>query len=452
MCEEMRGFYGRMRMSMKLCSGSALFVLALTSYLWAETDPLVKDVGLGPILLPPLQLQPEKADWEKLEIFNETLTSSEFKRRLSGLYDPFDGMAPHLKVDEQGFSVMESAGSEAKEVLRIGFAKNEESKKPVPRWYRTPFEFKEKSQELKPLEGLRIVIDPADIGGEWGRMEDRSSKFRGYGKIQEGDLNLVNGLLLRDKLKALGAEVRITREQPRLVSPYKKEDFINQARDMIKKSQGLPPSYFTRTRGLAKGAERRVEILTEILLTKTYETRYRAHKMGDFKPEITLVLQHNATSASAGGKFARINRNVFFVPGSFSKGELKDGRQRYQLVKKLVQASTPFEVQVASSIARAFRAATGFPPVKYGNSAVTRIVTDENEYVVARNLAVTREFMGPVVVVEAYFMNERGTLRRLLEGHYEGKRLVSGKMQKSIYAEYTDAVVKGLVEAYANPK
>ena len=59
--------------------------------------------------------------------------------------------------------------------------------------------------------------------------------------------------------------------------------------------------------------------------------------------------------------------------------------------------------------------------MKYGDSADhAEVVLPGNPYVVARNLAANREYDGPVVCTEPYFMNNRVTYQRLLAGDYEG--------------------------------
>ena len=63
----------------------------------------------------------------------------------------------------------------------------------------------------KPLAGLRIAIDPGHIGGKWAKMEERWFQI-GKGKpVTEGDMTLRVAKLLEDRLKKLGAEVRLTR-------------------------------------------------------------------------------------------------------------------------------------------------------------------------------------------------------------------------------------------------
>ena len=72
-----------------------------------------------------------------------------------------------------------------------------------------------------------------------------------------------------------------------------------------------------------------------------------------------------------------------------------------------------------------------------------------NPYVVARNLAANREYDGPVVCTEPYFMNNKVVYQRLLAGDYDGVRTFNGKSYGSIFREYADCVAQGLVKAYA---
>jgi hypothetical protein len=45
-------------------------------------------------------------------------------------------------------------------------------------------------------------------------------------------------------------------------------------------------------------------------------------------------------------------------------------------------------------------------------------------------------------------MNSREVFQRIQAGDYEGKKKISGATRKSIYREYADAIVEGLVKHY----
>jgi hypothetical protein len=57
----------------------------------------------------------------------------------------------------------------------------------------------------------------------------------------------------------------------------------------------------------------------------------------------------------------------------------------------------------------------------------------------------TRLYRCPTVYLEPYVMNSRAVFVRVKAGDYEGTRKVGGKTQPSIYHEYVESVVAGLV-------
>ena len=130
---------------------------------------------------------------------------------------------------------------------------------------------------------------------------------------------------------------------------------------------------------------------------------------------------------------------------------MADPEMQMRCVYKMVEGSSDIEGEVASDIADVFKQITGLAPVKYGDSSTTRKVIPNQPYVVARNLAANREYDGPVVCTEPYFMNNHTVYQRLLAGDYDGVRSFDGKMYGSIFREYADCVAKGLVKAYASP-
>ena len=69
-------------------------------------------------------------------------------------------------------------------------------------------------------------------------------------------------------------------------------------------------------------------------------------------------------------------------------------------------------------------------------------------YVYARNLLATRLYRCPVVYCEPYVMNSRDAFARIQAGDYDGTRNINGIERKSVFREYVDSVVNGLVEYY----
>ena len=101
-----------------------------------------------------------------------------------------------------------------------------------PVTFRTVSEISRRSA-FKPLAGLRLVIEPAGIGGMWGGWDDRSTFYRGYGRIQEGDLNLTVAKLLEQNLRQLGAKVFLTRRSAEPVATYDPQRLDEETREIL---------------------------------------------------------------------------------------------------------------------------------------------------------------------------------------------------------------------------
>jgi hypothetical protein len=395
---------------------------------------------------------PSAADWRALSQFDRTLTRRDFENRLDRVLDPRHGLRPYLRLGGNAVAIYPGADQRTEPLVVVRFAPAPGTEKPVPVAFRHPRQLRGQpaAPGRPPLAGLRVVIEPADIGGRWARTEDRSVEFPGYGRINEGDLNLVVGRLLRDRLAQLGASVFLVRDRAEPVVVFRPEEVRALAAEVLQDRPWLlPESYQLQTASPRTDGQRRLHVAENLLLTKTLETRARvALVRRSFTPDVTIVLQHNATPESGEGRLSPANRNIFFVHGAYTPSELREPEQRFRLLSKLFQDTTPVEIEVAAAIAARFRAATGFAPVLSGNSSNTRLVLPNNPYVVARNLAFNREHDGPVVVTEPYFMNQPDTLVRLLAGDFAGKRLLAGKLRTSIYREYAECVAAGLYDAY----
>jgi hypothetical protein len=424
---------------LKMLCGVALFLLPRLS-LESQT------------VLEPLLRDPSGVEWSSLGRFSGTLTRGEFTQRLTEVFDPFHGLAPFLQITNSSVKVFAAPGRE--QLVEVQFAPSPEKVKRPPVGFRTVSEISRRSAS-NSLAGLRVVIEPADIGGKWGDWDDRSTFYRGYGRIEEGDLNLTVAKVLERNLRQLGAKVFLTRQSAEPVAPYDPQKLDQETREILAhQSYTLPPAFYERARNLPTNSERRFQVAREVLFAKVIEQRARAAEVErHFKPDLTIVLQHDASPESARSGLAGVNRNIFFVDGAYQANELRsDPHQRLRLLTKLFENVTPLETTVAVRIAARFQAVTGDPPVKYGNSANTRTVSGGNAFVVARNLAFNREHDGPVVVTEPYFMNEPVTLQRLLAGDYKGTRLVVGRQRESIFREYANSVAAGLVDAYAGKR
>jgi N-acetylmuramoyl-L-alanine amidase len=400
--------------------------------------------------------------WHRLDSFQGTMTRDDFETLLRRVYDPYDASSAVSEISDEEILIypgIEGAFNGLPQ-YRFRFAPKtahaeigESTWDRTPRRYRTPEEFRAipKKRE-RPLEGLRVAVDPGHIGGMWAKMEQRSVSYRREPPIQEGDLTLKVAKMLKPRLEALGAQVFLVRSTADPVTPHRPEHFVEEARAILMDKARSEKERMAIEK--APPDSERISKLAELLFFRASEIEERATKINtQFQADVSLALHFNATAGSGAGRLVSSNRNVFFVHGAYSWDEALLPAQSRRMVEKLLEGSLPIEIELAAAIAQAFDERTGYPPVMYGDSKNTRAVLRHNYFIVARNLAANRMINGPVVFCEPYFMNDRITFRRLLAGDYEGAReFPDKKLYPSIFREYVNALVDGLVAVYGPPE
>ena len=395
---------------------------------------------------------PSPNPWFPTDLYQGTITRKQFEQKLATLYDPFGVFPAYLDINDQRVVIYPSTKKTGDPQFILQFAPPNEPRAPM-RWFRTPEEMRAQTHPIdKPLNGLRVAIDPGHIGGPWAQMEERSTSYNHSAPVQEGDLNLITARLLKQQLIDLGATVFVVRDSTEPVTPYRPGDMLPIARQMLINHlhsatlQAMSPE----KANLALG--RKLTELAEFLFYRGAEIRDRGNRIrNNFVPDITVTLYIDATPGSGRGRLTSANANIFFVHGAYTKVEMADPDCQRRCIYKMVEGSSPIEFEVASDIASVFAQRTGLGPVKYGDSSTTRLVIPGNLAVVARNLAANRDYDGPVVCTEPYFMNNRTVYQRLLAGDYEGLRTFDGKKIPSIFREYADCVAQGLVKSYSGP-
>ena len=90
-------------------------------------------------------------------------------------------------------------------------------------------------------------------------------------------------------------------------------------------------------------------------------------------------------------------------------------------------------------------------PYQYPTTLTTTKVGTSG-YVYARNLVATRLYQCPVIYFEPYVMNSHEVFARIQAGDYDGTKPINGVERPSIYREYVDSVVDGLVEYYGTAR
>ncbi len=377
--------------------------------------------------LSPLAPQP---DWKSLEVYQGTISREEFVDLLERVYAPGGAAAKWVRVGSDSASIVTTEGK-APWVLRFSGGGGEV---PARKWRGR----REMPPAVagKPLEGVRIAIDPGHIGGQWAKMEERWFQFEGGRPVIEGDMTLYVAKLIKSKLEKLGAIVELTRGTGEPVTSQRPQDLQKAAKlFLIGKKEAVTAEKIRKE--------------SETLFYRASEIRARAKRIEKFRPDLVLCLHFNAESWGDENhpKLVKENHLHFLVSGSFGKDELEYEDQRYGMLSKLLGRVHGEELAVSKEVAKAMAEGTGLPPYEYkGGKAVD---VGGGSYIWARNLLANRVFDCPVVFAEPYVMNNREVYARVQARDYKGKKTVFGRKVPSLYQEYADGVVAGLVAYYS---
>ncbi len=374
---------------------------------------------------PALSSLADPPDWEELNDWQSTITRDEFVRQLESVFTVSPKWREWFHIGETDVFI-ETGVPEQR--FRLRFAKPE-LEGTNPRGWRTAAEM-EPATEDRPLEGVRIAIDPGHIGGRWARIEERWFQIGQDAPVQEGDMTLMVAQLLEPRLEALGAEVSMVRKTTEPVTEYRPESLMDAAREIEPDSP---------------------QQLAERLFYRTAEIRARARRVNKtLRPDLVLCLHFNAESWGDPSNPTLVPRHHFhlLVNGAYTDSEVGLADQRYHLVRKIVEGIHPEEAGLAEAVASSFVRQTRLDPYLYEIDSKRALNVDNNPYIWARNLLANRLYQRPVIFLEPYVMNSTLDYPRIQAGDYEGIRTVDGKEQPSIFREYADAVADGLADYY----
>lgn len=412
----------------RLLAATAAVSLAVT----AHAAPNISTLGKAP-------------DWSALEQYQETITRDEFVRVLENVYCTRGVSAELIAVDADAARI--ATDREEHGMFTLRFAPNEMARKPIPRKWR-PANALSPARNGRELDGLKIAIDPGHIGGNWARMEERWFQVGDSKPIQEGDMTLAVAKLLAPRLRSLGATVSLVRDNTEPVTPKRPDDLKEVSRAiLLRAGDAAPREDYSGPADPEK--EHTVRWQNELLFYRNSEIRQRAELVNaTIAPDVTLCLHFNAEAWEdpAAPKLTANNHLHLLVNGSYLPPELEFDDVRFEMLQRLLSRTHDEELPLSETLARSLARRTQLPPYEYTTDNVAKVGT--TGYVYARNLSANRLYNSPVLYFEPYVMNSDEVFWRVQEGDYEGIRNVNGTDRPSIFREYADGVVDGLVEYY----
>lgn len=384
------------------------------------------------VKLSPLAVAP---DWSWLAGFAGKVGRSEVQAAVRDIYSGAAGFSGVLEVGGDALRVRAAGG----DWMEVPFAKGDTDGSlgmKEGRYWRKASELGV-APEGKPLQGMRITIDPGHLGGDWAKMEERYFKLNSGRAVMEGDLTLRVAKKLKPQLEKLGAEVTLLRKSDRPTTSDRPESLRTAAAADV---NGQP-------------TPERVRLHSELLFYRVSEIRARARMVNEqLKPDLVVCLHFNAEEwgEPESPQLAVRNHLHALVNGCYSERELEFEDVRSEMLERLLSGADATAIPVCEMVAERLAQEAGLPPFTYFSNNARRV--GSGAYLYARNLLATRLYKAPVVFLEPYVMNSEPVWKRVQMGDYSGQRLVDGELRKSLIAEYADGVADGLSLYYSQAR
>ncbi|MCF6311631.1 MAG: N-acetylmuramoyl-L-alanine amidase [Verrucomicrobiales bacterium] len=383
----------------------------------------------------------KKPDWEKLDVYQKTITRLEFQQLLQHNYlqDPqaagklIQILPDRVRVSKQ--SNLAEAG-----YYDLFFRTSDDEKIPaapkIHRYWKPVTELRPSLQANRDLSDLHIVIDPGHIGGSFAQIEERWYQIGTKTiPVTEGDMTLKVAKILQQNLSNLGARVTLTRQNTTPVTPARTADLLPYAK-----------KWLTRLPGTRKPSAFKLQHTAERLFYLSSEIRQRAALINEtLKPDLLVCLHFNAEAWGNPRKpdFVEKNHNHILINGCYSLAEIKEDDSRLEMLLRLLQRTYYAELAIANEVSDSMRRITKLPPYTYtGNNAKS---VNPNPYIWSRNLLANRIYLCPVIFLEPYVMNNRQVHARVQAGSYPGTRKMDRTYRVNLYQEYAHSVTAGLL-------
>ncbi len=423
--------------------GSVLARTWLAVFLFGGIPDSRSSTDLPAQTLPKLTTMGETPEWRLLDHYQGRFTRQQFEKNL-WVYSPDHAIYDFLDLNDEGLKLY-SDREKTLPAWSLSFAKDPSWKPITP--HRLPPAWQRKligTTSEKPLQGLRICLDPGHIGGEWSNLEERYFRIRKDPPVEEATLNILTCLHLDRLLSEAGAEVVWTKDNYEPVTTLRPEQLKWEGIQLLFRRNPKAYSKLSKSRLLSEARWH-----SELAFYRPAEIGARAKKVKALRPDLTICLHYNAAPwrNKKRPRLLKANKLVVFVLGTFMGDELEYDDQKFTLFGKLLEDSFDLESGLASSIGTAMGEGMRLPPENYTSWKVTSRVND-NPYVWSRNLLANRLFPGPTIFVEGPYMNDKDAYARLMAGDYDGEQEIGGQKVRSIYREYAESVAKGIIDYY----
>ncbi|HBS47639.1 TPA: hypothetical protein DEO28_04740 [Candidatus Dependentiae bacterium] len=396
--------------------------------------------------------------------YQETVSKYEVETKIKKFLQKDNDIQNYYEVTENELLVFDSAESKNLKnpefVLRFG-----NKTKPVLN------SFVLKLQSNKPLQGLKIALDPGHLGGKMAIVENRFIDLilpdEAHTKVHfdEGTLVTFTAKILKLYLTAAGADVLLTREEPGKAAfnlsfnDWCKQEFgiatdqdwtTEETRDIVLNRLNNAPMPLTYKNELIKKltiifqeSENKILQLKQTLFRFCYnqlDLKARSEKINQFHPNLTIIIHLNSSDTVK--EICEADYNLTFVPGSFLKGDLKDPAARYEFIRLLATDDLEESIRLSQAIAKNMETTLKIPLQKSLYMPNDTFFISPGVY--CRNLALTRRVHSILCYGESLIQNNAEEAKRLATKDTN----FNGEAVSSRIIEVANAYFKGICEYF----
>ena len=403
------------------------------------------------------------------------------EEKIKQYLDKENSLKGYYSIDEQGISIYASPPDQlenkiefrltwseasqfktlvreapAQELLRIMTAKKDKSfdAEAIAQYIKPGLKSEFASTPEKPLQGLRVAIDPGHVAGdmETGRIEkkfldmkpDSLGRLTQRVQIVEGQLTLQTALILKHSLEQAGAQVLLTRSKPnetafgKTFDEWMKQD-MHYAVDSLFKAGKINATEKKNLPGKMSKRDVFKKVFSEL------ELQERARKINAFKPDLTVIIHFNVDETNTDWKRPTDkNFNMAFVPGSFMKNELSTPLARLEFLRLLMTDDIERSVQLSGMSVQAFEQLLNVPTAgpRDAKYLADACLTTPSKGVYARNLTLTRLVHGPLVYGETLYQDNIKECIALQKKDMSWNGVTTSERVKLVADAYFQAVSK----------
>lgn len=338
--------------------------------------------------------------WDDLTPYQGTMTKDAFVERVAGRYAPYGAAVSWMEVYDT-HALIRTGNGDGDIFYRLRFAPKADAqaaKAHAP-----------KEESALPLQGLRVALEAGHVGGEFARMESRYFQVGDEPPVREGDLTLQVALLTAQKLRALGADVFLVRENAQPLTPVRGKGFVE-------------------AEMTARAAKVNAQKPFDCLLSIHFDARPWS------RPDKAIL-----TTAPS--------KAHVIISGAYSSKELARDGDRILMLEKLLSGEGDTELTLAQILGKTIEERTGMGNGSY--FSLNAAALPGHPYVWARNLMATRLYRCPAVLCELYVMNDTADYARIQAGAYAGLREFGGKLRPNVFEDYANVLTEALLTWYA---